>query len=434
LSSVKKLDKGGLFFNHSLQLSLFQPRSKNVDKNISCFIVDCQFEENSFLKNASMEQILAAADGKNRSSDSRFDWLTLYLTPGLGTAGCLRLVEHFGSPQKVLTAGKQKIASVKGLKKEPLQQLLNNPAYKKAENEITRAEKLGISIVSIDSPDYPQSLRSIHNPPVILYIKGAIEKLENKLLVAIVGSRAATTYGQKTAESLAYSMAGRGVIVVSGLALGVDAAAHKGALSAGGQTIGILGCGLDVVYPEQNRFLYRKIPESGAIISEYPFGTKPDSFRFPARNRIISGLSSGVLIVEASLKSGSLITAKHALEQGREVFAIPGRIDSIKSQGTHRLLQEGAKLVYHVDDILEEFIHLYSTKNDRNTGTEPPTLQLTDDENIIFSNIDVYPKTIDEIIQVTGLNANTVNEMLLHMELKGIIEVLPGNQYKKCIH
>ena len=205
-----------------------------------------------------MEPNLAASSEKNIHSGSLHDWLTLYLTPGLGTAGCLRLVEQFGSPDKVLTAGKQKLASVKGLKKEPLQQLLNNPAYKKAENEITKAEKFGISIVSIDNPDYPQSLRSILNPPVVLYIKGSIEELEKKLLVAIVGSRAATTYGQKIAESLASSMSSKGVIIVSGLALGVDTAAHKGALSAGGQTIGVLGCGLDVVYPKQNRFLYRK--------------------------------------------------------------------------------------------------------------------------------------------------------------------------------
>lgn len=381
-----------------------------------------------------MEAVLNNQNTSCNQTDLLYEWLALYLTPGLGAAGCKKLVDHFGSPKAVFGADKKHLLAMQGFKKKAIEHLHKGPAYKEAEHEINTAQKSGITITCIESLSYPRSLRAIHNPPVILYVKGDIDALEKKPLLAIVGSRAASSYGLKIACSLAGILSRKNIAIVSGLALGIDAAAHKGVLASEGSTIGVLGCGIDVVYPVQNRSFYRKIPQKGALISEYPLGTKPDSFRFPARNRIISGLSLGVIVVEAGPKSGSLITVKHALEQGKEVFAVPGRIDSLKSEGTHRLIQDGAKLVHHVDDILVEFEHFhFKDKNDTQVDNTPPQ-ELTDEEMLIYAHLDVYPKTIDEIIQQTCFNANTVNELLLHMELKGIVEVLPGKQYKRCFY
>ncbi|MCK5232541.1 MAG: DNA-processing protein DprA, partial [Desulfobulbaceae bacterium] len=255
--------------------------------------------------------------------------------------------------------------------------------------------------------------------------------------IGIVGARAATEYGKRVSKNMAARLAGKGLTVISGLALGIDTAAHKGALAAGGKTIGVLGCGIDVVYPRQNVRLFREISESGAIVTEYPMGTKPEGYHFPARNRIISGLSLGVTVVEAARKSGSLITAQLALDQGRDVFAIPGRVDSSKSEGVHRLLQDGAKLVQSVDDIIEELNPGLLGENFNTPEIGPNNkdfLQGLDAEaKLIYSFLDVYPKTIDEIIRGAGLTAQKVSELLLTMELKGLVAALPGNQYQKVV-
>ncbi len=237
------------------------------------------------------------------------------------------------------------------------------------------------------------------------------------------------------AENLAKQLAWQGLTVISGLAMGIDAAAHQGTLAAGGTTVAVLGCGLDVIYPAQNRKLFEVIPANGAIVSEYPMGTSPDGFRFPARNRIISGLGLGVVVVEATQKSGSLITANLALDQGREVYAVPGRADSIKSTGTHRLLQAGAKLVLDVNDITSEL--LLSEKTAPQT-TAPNSINpknaagagLNAEEKMILDLLEVYPKTVDDVIVATNLPVEKVNELLLMLELKGLCEILPGRQYQ----
>ncbi|NOQ66520.1 MAG: DNA-protecting protein DprA, partial [Desulfobacterales bacterium] len=253
--------------------------------------------------------------------------------------------------------------------------------------------------------------------------------------MGIVGSRAATHYGKDIAQQMAGSLSRQGFTTISGLALGIDTAAHNGALAAEGKTIAVLGCGLDIVYPPSNHNLYKRIASAGAVVSEYPLGTKPDSFRFPARNRIISGLSLGIVVVEAANRSGSLITASHALEQGREVFAVPGRIDSVKSAGTHTLLQQGAKLVHSINDIVEEFPANVFQQSVEEAGMEEDEQvffeNLSQEEAELFEFIGVYPRTFDEIIKDSGFTPQRINEVLLLLELKGMVQTLPGKSYQR---
>jgi DNA processing protein len=335
----------------------------------------------------------------------------------------------FGGPAEVFKVKKAELLKVKGVKKAALTVLANDPPFSAAEKEIDRAEKMGIKIICFDDDEYPDLLRSIYAPPIILYLRGKYDCL-NLHCTAIVGSRAATAYGLKIARQMAAGLTHRGMMVVSGMALGVDTSAHQGALEAGGPTIAVLGCGVDVVYPRQNSRLYRHIINNGLVISEYPLGTPPEGFRFPARNRIISGMAFGVLVVEAAKKSGSLITARMALEEGREVFAIPGRVDSFKSAGTHRLLQEGAKLVHSVDDVLEEIV--VTSRQPQPTAPNPATStksgrsDISEEEALVLSLLDAYPISVDNLIRKSGLSAAKINELLLLLEIKELIEMQPG--------
>ena len=364
-------------------------------------------------------------------------WLTLHLVPGLGPVGCNKLVAHFGSPEEVVAAGPAALAEIGSLRRETLKALCG-PARVEIEElvhrEMRQAAERNIALIPCDDPLYPALLKKIHDPPVILYVLGVPEELDCRG-IGIVGSRAATQYGREVAGQLATGLARQGLTIISGMALGIDTAAHNGALSAGGKTIAVLGCGLDIVYPPGNRELHKQITSSGAVISEFPFGTKPDSFRFPARNRIISGLSLGVLVIEAAIRSGSLITANHALEQGREVFAVPGRIDSIKSAGTHTLLQQGAKLVFNIGDIIEELPSAARRQDEYGPGGEGQEVDLpvglSQEEAELYGCLDVYPRPLEEIILASGLSAQKANELLLHLELRGMIEQLPGTLYKK---
>jgi len=360
-------------------------------------------------------------------------WLTLYLTPGLGGAGCRNLVDHFGSPAAVMQASRQDLLRAPGRINKNGCAAINRPESRiAAQKELEAAAAAGIEIICRDDDDFPEWLLNIPDPPLILYVKGRTATLKSPG-IGIVGSRAASSYGLKMAEDLGSQLVRQGLTVISGLALGIDAAAHRGALRAKGSTVAVLGCGLDVIYPTANRKLFEVIPDHGAIVSEYPLGTRPDSFRFPARNRIISGLSLGVVVVEAAQRSGSLITAAHALDQGREVFAVPGRADSFKSTGTHRLLQAGAKLVLNINDITSELIHLGVTdkaKKPAIKSTMPPAEELNPEEKKILAQLEVYPKSVDDVIVATNLAAERVSELLLILELKGLCEVLPGRQYQ----
>jgi DNA processing protein len=301
---------------------------------------------------------------------------------------------------------------------------------KRAMQEIENVAGRNCQVVCPADNSYPARLLDIADPPVALFCQGDMECLE-KSAVAIVGSRAATTYGKRVSFELARELARQGICVVSGMAMGIDGEAHAGALAGGGVTIGVLGCGVDVVYPQQHGALFKEVAVRGLLMSEYPLGTGPDGFRFPERNRIISGVSLGTVVVEASLKSGSLITARLALDQGREVFAVPGRIDSVKSQGTHRLLQQGAKLVNSVDDILEELDMagmLHHSGVAGSSAVQPVELQ--EDEKHLLSCLEVYPVTIDELVRESGYDAAAIFQILLCLELKGVVRQLPGQQYE----
>jgi DNA processing protein len=367
--------------------------------------------------------------------DATLNWLTLHLTQGLGPAGVRALLDAFGGPAEIFRATAKELRQVKGIKQSVIDTLTKSPPVKQAEQELEKAARLGVDIISWQHEHYPLLLQKIYNPPLVLFVKGRTEVL-NRPAIAVVGSRAATSYGVKIARQFSSGLASR-VNIVSGLALGIDTAAHLGALENNGSTIAVLGCGMDVVYPRQNTKLARQIENSkGALISEYPFQTTPEAFRFPARNRIISGMSLGVLVVEAAERSGSLITARQALEEGREVFAIPGRVDSIKSTGTHRLLKDGAKLVHTVEDILEEFPGIWQPEVKILPAESKGNLQLSSyaaNEQKILNVLDAYPKHIDVIITETGLDISSINESLLLLELKNAIEVLPGQQYRSNV-
>lgn len=356
------------------------------------------------------------------------DWASLCLAPGIGLAGFWRLVESLGSPERVLAASAHELRNIPGIQARQLSALSSPELLRqRAKDELELLAAQGCLAIAYSDERYPPLLRQITDPPPILYLAGCPDLLQTDM-IAVVGSRAASTYGRRIAYSLARTLS-HSLTIVSGLALGIDTEAHTGTLSENGRTIAVLGCGLDVVYPYQNRRLYERIRETGLLVSEYPLGTTPEGFRFPARNRIIAGLSLGVLVVEAARKSGSLITAQLALDSGREVFAVPGQVDSIKSEGTHWLLKQGAKLVQSADDVLEEFqIMGISSCHSGEVGRENEGTLLADPEAVaLLSMIEAYPQTRDNLTRSSGFPPARLSELLLLLELEGYVEVLPGD-------
>lgn len=280
--------------------------------------------------------------------------------------------------------------------------------------------------INISDKDYPANLKGIYAPPKALYVNGALEK-DDRAAIAIVGSRAATPYGLSTAYRLAGELASFGITVVSGLAVGIDTEAHKGALDRGGRTIAVLGSGLDVIYPPENKKLAQRIEKQGAVISEFPLGTPPNRYNFPRRNRIISGFSLGVVVVEASKDSGALITAKCALDENREVFAVPGKAGSVTSEGTHQLIKDGARLVENGEDIIEELGLELKRISDGRAGKSFPDLEK--DEEKIFEALSDEPLHIDEIAEAASFDASLALKTLSSLELKGAIKQLPGKRF-----
>ena len=365
---------------------------------------------------------------KSIPSDSRVDWLALHLVPGLGSMAFKKLLDRFGDPAEVFRAKQTDLAQVEGLRKQVAQRIVEREFSQDPQNVIRDLEQLGARIVIFSDPAYPDLLREIHDPPMVLYIKGAAIPCK-ATFVAIVGSRTSTPYGVKTAENLAQGLARRGLGIVSGLARGIDSAAHWGCVEGRSFSVGVLGTGIDVVYPPSNKKLFDVMNEKGAVITEFPLKTPPEPKNFPIRNRLISGLSRGVIVVEATMKSGSLITASVALEQGREVFAVPGSVHSFKSKGCHFLLKQGAKLVENADDVLDELGLNYSYADKKDSYTEPPLPPLEDNEKKVYDLLGDYPVHIDDIAREGNMEPGTASAVLMRMELKGIVRQLPGKLF-----
>lgn len=284
----------------------------------------------------------------------------------------------------------------------------------------------GINYITTEDLDYPELLKEIHDPPPVLFYKGDLKK--HKLNIAIVGSRKCSHYGKEVAKYISIKLAEKGVNVISGMARGIDSHSHLGALSTGGFTTAVLGSGLDVIYPPENLGMYNKIVQTGLVISEYHPGINPEAGNFPARNRLISGLSQGVIVVEAADKSGSLITVDFALEQGRDVFAVPGNITSKNSKGTNNLIKQGAKIITDIDAILEEYIENWSIEKGSTSKTDYNNLCLTKQEEFVLNSLDYEPTELDVLCEKTGLKANELNSLLTLLELKGLISHISGKR------
>lgn len=359
-------------------------------------------------------------------------WLALRGLPGVGPVLFHRLIQAFGSPARVFETPTNELRALRGISSAVAQAILGFRHWDRVEEQVSRLKAFGAQILTLEDPGYPSLLKNIPFPPPLIFVKGEI-KTEDSVAVAIVGTRGASYYGTKTCRSLALALAQRGVTVVSGLARGIDTAAHQGSLEGGGRTLAVLGCGLDVVYPPENRELYGRIQECGALVTEYPLGTPPEAHNFPRRNRVISGLALGVLVVEAGTKSGAHITAQCALEQGREVLAVPGPISSPTSLGPHRWIQQGAKLVQDVEDILTELPKEGASARkkgdaapDAPARTHPAFFRVDDP---LLPLLGSEPLQLEELVQASHLPAPEVMSRLTLLEIQGLVRELPGKCY-----
>ena len=356
-----------------------------------------------------------------------YNLMCLLSVPSIGPLRIRRLIGHFGSAKAVLDADVHDLCLVEGIDEKKATKIKQKIDRRFVDDQLLRVEKQKVRLITLWDPDYPDILKSIYDAPVLLYVKGALdEKNGNRL--AVVGTRSSTSYGQWATEHLCEDLARRGVVIVSGMARGIDTLAHRGAIKGGGKTIAVLGSGVDVVYPPENEGLYERISETGAVISEFPMKTEPAPGHFPRRNRIISGLSLGTVVVEAGHKSGALITAYMALEQGREVFAVPGSIRSRTTRGTHKLIKEGAKLVESVEDILTE---IPQWKSDEEAGqkVEDVSERLSQEERVLWDVLSEEPLHIDEIAAQANVTTSEALAMLLSMELKNCVKQLSGMMF-----
>jgi DNA processing protein len=370
-----------------------------------------------------------------RDLEEYFYWLALKSVPGVGNQTFRRLLTRFGTPENVFKAPPEELFAVEGISPRVVSGIRNFKGGDWIRKELAEVKRRGFHLISFADDEYPGYLRQIHDPPPILYINGE-HMPEIGPAIGIVGSRHATQYGIAMTRELSSGLVESGLTVVSGMARGIDTAAHEGALTAHGKTVAVLGCGLGTIYPPENEKLYHKIAEQGAVISEFPIHAMPEAHHFPIRNRIISGMSLGTLIVEATTRSGSLITAQCAMEQGREVFAVPGSVRSFKSTGTHQLIKQGAKLVENVTDIIEELdpiLHpqnICAKKEANNAGV---LAALSGEERRVLEALTLYPIHIDTIIRQLSLNPGEASGILLQLEIKGVAEQMPGKLFVRKI-
>jgi len=372
-------------------------------------------------------------------NDSLQFWMALTRIEGLGVRGCHKLIEHFGSPQAAYMASLTELESC-GVPARVAQAIFAQEALKDAEKEVAKASKADCELLPFDSEDYPPLLKQIPDSPLLLYVRGD-KKALSRHGVAVVGSRRPSAYGSSVAHRLAHDLAQRQLVVTSGLARGVDSAAHRGALEALGKTVAVLGSGIDVIYPRENKRLAEDVAKSGAIVTEFPLGTGPTPENFPIRNRIISGLSLGVVVVEAAEYSGSLITARLALEQNREVYAVPGNITSAQSFGPNHLIKQGAKLVDQWVDVIEEFpaeVRLELLSPGEATGGEPIAPQtaslfaalLTPEQKTVLEVLRADQALfVDDIVSQSSISHPRVLTALLELEMNGLIRQLPGKNF-----
>jgi DNA processing protein len=365
--------------------------------------------------------------------EAREALVALNMIDHVGPVRVRQLLEYFGEAPAILRASRQQLLHVQGIGEETAEAIA---AWEKAVDlaaELKRIADFGCQIVIQADETYPELLRQIYDPPVVLYVKGSL-LARDKNSVAMVGSRMTTHYGIEAARKLAYQLAYVGVTVVSGGARGIDTASHQGALSAKGRTIAVLGTGINLVFPPENAELYERIAANGAILTQFAFNRPADKQSFPIRNRIVAGMTLGTVVVEANLTSGALITANFATEYGRQVFAVPGRIDSPRSKGCHELIKKGAKLCESAEDILSEFEYLFPASNRPPSPNETgvlPALALSENEQKIYDALSHEEIGIDEVIRHSGLPSSAVSVGLLGLEMKRLIRQLPGKQFVK---
>lgn len=358
-------------------------------------------------------------------------WLTLHKSAGVGPRAVALLLDHFGSIENIFTAKRSELQDILANKPSIVDAIRQGPRQEKLTDEFDWLAQTGHSLLTLDDPDYPPLLRELSDAPYLLFLSGSRELLGSTQL-AIVGSRNPSPSGVQTTRDFAHTLAQTGFIITSGLAQGIDAAAHQGALSADGFTIAVAGTGIDRVYPKQHRELAHRIVDRGLLLSEFPLGTPPKRENFPLRNRLISGLAVGTLVVEAALRSGSLITARLAGEQGREVFAIPGSIHSPLSRGCHQLIRQGAKLVESAQDVIEELGSLTHFVLSNNTGKTDKKTNITDPEQItLLQHMGFDPVTVDMLVQRSGLTSDRICSMLSQLELSGDVANTHGGHYQR---
>ncbi|HSU53251.1 MAG TPA: DNA-processing protein DprA [Candidatus Dormibacteraeota bacterium] len=364
--------------------------------------------------------------------DSREAFVALNMIEGVGPVRVRQLLERFGDAAAILSASRQQLTSVHGIGEETADSIASWEKGIDLAAELKRISEFGCNIVIQSDPEYPEMLRQIYDPPIVLYVKGKLLP-KDKNSIAMVGSRMTTHYGIEVARKLGYQLAYLGVTVVSGGARGIDTAAHQGALSAKGRTIAVLGTGINIVFPPENAELFERITANGALVTQFPFNRPADKQSFPIRNRIVAGMTLGTVVVEANLTSGALITANFATEYGRQVFAVPGRIDSPRSKGCHDLIKKGAKLCESPEDILSEFEYLFPGSNRPSAPGTPvfAALELSDSEQKVYTLLDHEEVGIDDIIRKSSLPSSAVSVALLSLEMKRLVRQLPGKMFVK---
>lgn len=358
-------------------------------------------------------------------------FIALNMVGHVGPVRVRQLLDLFGEAAAILRASKQQLLQLRGIGEETADAICGWETSVDLSGELKRIADYGCHVLTQADADYPELLRQIYDPPIALYVKGTLTA-QDKNSIALVGSRQTTSYGNETARKFAYQLAYIGVTVVSGGARGIDTAAHQGALAAKGRTIAVLGTGINLVFPPENAELFDRITASGAVITQFPFNRPADKQTFPIRNRIVAGMTLGTVVVEANLASGALITANFATDYGRQVFAVPGRVDSPRSKGCHDLIKKGAKLCEGADDILSEFEYLFPTSNKPASPAETgvlPALSLSENETKILAAVGEDETHIDEVIRASGLPASAVSVGLLALEMKRMVRQLAGKVF-----